>query len=167
MKDPCVAFRDSTDAKRKGKEEHTALVREEQGLVMQVLKAQKKELRQEGIRAGFKSAEATAADEAIARFFYANGLNFGAADCAVDSFYREMVTAIQAAPPSYIPPNPKALAGPLLESAHKKMTADIAARDADGELSLRFGTTYTSDGWDSCDNLPLINSSLNIPLSRA
>ena len=30
VKDPCVAFRDSTDAKRKGKEEHTALVREEQ-----------------------------------------------------------------------------------------------------------------------------------------
>lgn len=27
-----------------------------------------------------------------------------------------------------------------------------------GSLSQKFGVTYTSDGWDSCDKLPLINS---------
>eukprot|EP00966_Prymnesium_polylepis_P256415 5923707-Prymnesium_polylepis.1 len=34
----------------------------------------------------------------------------------------------------------------------------MRARDPDGILAERFGATYVSDGWDSCDNLPLINS---------
>ena len=38
------------------------------------------------------------------------------------------------------------------------MQDDITKRDEEGQLSRKFGVTYTSDGWDSCDNLPLINS---------
>jgi hypothetical protein len=158
VKDPCAAMRSHTESNRKGKVEHNTLVRAEQELALTAIKAQKREQRQQSIRAGFKSAEATAADDAIAHFFFANGLNFGAADCTTDSYYREMVVAIQAAPAGYVPPNAKALAGPLVERAHKKMLDGIDKRDADGELSRKFGCSYTSDGWDSCDNLPLINS---------
>ena len=158
VKDPCLAMRSKTDWKRKGKEEHTALVKEEQDQALRVMKAQKTQLRQEGIKAGFKSAESAYADQATARFFYANGLNFGAADVKPDSYYREMVEAIRATPVGWMPPNPQKLAGPLLDAADAQMKADLAARDKEGELSRRFGVTYTSDGWDSCDNLPLINS---------
>ena len=158
VRDFCVGLRSKVSAKRERKEEHTQLVVQEQDSALRVLKAQKTELRQQSIRAGFKSAESTFADQAIAKFFYANGINFAAADCSTDSYYREMVRAIQLAPASYVPPNPIALAGPLLPEAHNKMADDIEARDKDGELSRKFGVSYTSDGWDSCDNLPLINS---------
>ena len=158
VKDPCIALRTKTDGKRRSKEEHGTLVKEEQELQLRMVKFQKTELRQESLKAGFKSAESTCADNAVAKFFYANGLNFGAADCKVDSYYREMVRAIQAAPLSYVPPRPERLAGELLETSNTQMLADIAQRDKEGELSRKFGITYTSDGWDSCDNLPLINS---------
>ena len=158
VRDPCIAVRNSSDAKRVRKDEHGVLVFQEQEQAVRLLKAQKTELRQQSIRSGFKTAEATFVDQAIARFFYANGINFGAADCSTDSYYREMVRALQAVPSGYVPPNPKALAGPLLPEAHNKMVDDVEKRDADGELSRKFGCSYTSDGWDSCDNLPLINS---------
>ena len=130
VKDPCTAMRVHTDTRRKGKEEHTMLVKQEQDVAMRLMKVQKIELRQEGIKAGFKTAESALADQAIAKFFYANGLNFAAADCKADSYYREMVAAIRATPPTYVPPNPVRLAGPLMESAHRQMGADVAARDA-------------------------------------
>lgn len=158
VRDPCQALRSKTDGKRDRKDEHKLLVKQEQEQALRIVKAQKKEQRQESIRSGFKAAEATVADHSIARFFYANGINFGAADGSVDSYYREMVRAIQAAPEGYVPPNPKALAGALVVEEHNKMADDIEKRDAEGELSRKFGCSYTSDGWDSCDNLPLINS---------
>ena len=158
VKAPCVAMRATTESKRKGKDEHTALVMVEQDQALRMMKMQKTQLRQEGIKAGFKSAESACADQAIARFFYSNGLNFGAADVLPDSYYREMVRAIQATPPGYMPPNAQKLAGSLLDEAAATMKGDLAARDKEGELSRKFGVTYTSDGWDSCDNLPLINS---------
>ena len=69
-----------------------------------------------------------------------------------------MVRAIQLTAPSYVPPNRNALARTLLDEAHGRMQADIQTRDENCELSRKFGCAYSSDGWDSCDNLPLINS---------
>ena len=34
----------------------------------------------------------------------------------------------------------------------------MRARDPEGTLKEKCGSCYVSDGWDSCDNLPLINS---------
>ena len=158
IKKQCAALVASTATKRAGKTEHTMVVAEERDLQVRALKVQKVVLRQQGIKSGFKSAEATFADQAIGRFFFANGLNFAAADTTTESFYCEMVAAIQAAPPTYAPPNARALSGPLLDDAHAKMLEDVALRDDGCELSRKYGVTYTSDGWDSCDNLPLINS---------
>ena len=118
----------------------------------------KKEQRQVSLKDGFKMAEETAADMAVARFFYANGLNFVAADSRVDSYYREMCRAIRDAPDCWTPPTRQTLAGPLLTRCHEQMADDVERRDQEGDLSRKFGVTYTSDGWDSCDNLPLINS---------
>lgn len=115
-------------------------------------------LRQLGIKAGFQSAEALAADKAIGNFFYANGLSFRAADPASDSYYKEMVRAIQQAPVGYVPPNYHKLAGALLDTCHASMMDKINGRDRDGIKASKFGITYAQDGWDSVDHLPLINS---------
>ena len=69
-----------------------------------------------------------------------------------------MVDAIKGVRPSYVPPGRHKMAGSLLESVHMRMEADIHKREADGQLSERFGLTYTSDGWEDCNSTPLINS---------
>lgn len=61
--------------------------------------------------------------------------------------------------PSWLhPPNYHKLAGPQLDSCHAKMMASIKARDPDEILAQKFGVTYSQDGWESVDHLPLINS---------
>lgn len=104
------------------------------------------------------SAEVDAANKAIANFFYANALPFAAASSEQSSLYHKMVKAIKQTPANYVPPNEKKLAHELLDACHEDMWAKIEARDSDGTLSMKFGSTYVSDGWDSCDSLPLINS---------
>ena len=152
-------MRGATKAKRLEKAESQAMASEEQQLALQVAKAQKLELAQQSIKGSFKAAEATVADNAIAKFFYANGITFGAArDAGAGSYYYEMVRAIQAAPKNYVPPNARALAGPLIDVCHGQMLTEVAKRDEGGVISDKFGSTYTSDGCDSCDHLPLINS---------
>lgn len=69
-----------------------------------------------------------------------------------------MIRAIQAAPSSWVPPNCKKLAGPLLDSCWDSIQRDIKARDPNGELAKKFGISYTQDGWDAIDSAPLINS---------
>eukprot|EP00966_Prymnesium_polylepis_P304036 7024283-Prymnesium_polylepis.1 len=71
-----------------------------------------------------------------------------------------MVAAVQAAPAGYKPPDSRALGGPLIDVCHSQMRAEVAKRDEGGVISNKFGCTYTSDGWDSCDHLPLINSAI-------
>lgn len=110
------------------------------------------------MKAGFKQAATVLADEAVAKFFYATGVPFAAASSEAASYFREMVTAIQAAPSGYVPPGPHKLAGPLLESCYKHVHQEINARDAEGSLVAKYGSTYVSDGWDSVNHLPLVNS---------
>ena len=38
------------------------------------------------------------------------------------------------------------------------MCTNLKARDPHGQLAEKFGAAYVSDGWESCDHLPLINS---------
>ena len=51
-----------------------------------------------------KAAADEVADEAIAAFFYGNGLSFNVANDAPDSLYRNMVKAIKMTSPGYGPP---------------------------------------------------------------
>ena len=85
-------------------------------------------------------------------------MSFAAADTSAGSYYRIMVDAIKSVWPSYVSPGAQKLASSLLESVHMRMEADIRRRDAAGQLSERFGLTYTSDGWEDCTSTPLINS---------
>lgn len=71
--------------KRKAKLEQEDQVQKEATLLMEATKRQKAELKQQGIRSGFKSAEADMADHTIAQFIYANGLPFSIADTSPDS----------------------------------------------------------------------------------
>ena len=69
-----------------------------------------------------------------------------------------MVEAIKATKAGYIPPNYNKIAGSLLDDCHTHMETEIAKRDSAGQLSERFGITYTSDGWEDCNSMSLINS---------
>ena len=158
VKKSFVALCEKTAGKRAEKQEAAALVQAEQEVARRMVKAQKVEQRQQSVREGFVSADKTIADRAIAKFFYANAVSFSAADTQSDSFYREMVTAIQNAGAGYIPPNRAKLSGPLIDEVQAEMQSNIDRRDEDNAISDKFGMTYTQDGWESCDHLPLINS---------
>lgn len=148
----------NTVEKRKAKIDHMAVVAEENERTMNAMKVQKTLARQQGYKDSFKASEAQAADIAIGKFFYAQGISFNVASPEQDSYYRNMVRAIQAAPTNYIPPNRKALAGPLIDTCSDLLRQEIQARDPEETLAAKFGITYTQDGWESVDKLPLINS---------
>ena len=77
---------------------------------------------------------------AISKFWYANGLSFTAASAAEDSYYREMIEKIQAAPIGYVPPGRNKLAGPLLEECHNWMWKQLKDRDPNGSRTMQFGS---------------------------
>ena len=158
VKQPLQLLRAKTDKKRKVKEEHSKLVAVHADEALKEAKLVKAEQRQQSLGRSFGSAESEVADVAVARFFYANGLSFAAADNAPGSFYRQMVDALKATKSSYVPPNYNKIAGTLLDTCHKHMEAEVQKRDAGGKLSERFGLTYTSDGWEDTNHLSLINS---------
>lgn len=69
-----------------------------------------------------------------------------------------MIRAIKAAPSGYSPPSANKLSGPLLDEVFSNMEHLFHQRDPDRVLAAKFGCTYASDGWDSVDHLPLVNS---------
>ena len=115
-------------------------------------------LKQSGIKASLQETERAWADKCIAEFFYANAIPFGVASTDDTGLYRRMVSAIKAAPKAYIPPNKNKLGGVLLDTCFDGMWKQIQDRDPDGSLAYKYGATCVTDGWDSCDNLSLINS---------
>jgi len=151
-------LRVATEGKARGKREAALVQQEEVQIAAIQHDAEQKQLKQLCIRAGVHEAETDAADKAIANFFYANAIPFSVATSEPGSLYRQMVTAIQKAPPSYVPPTASKLGNELLDRCEADMWAKLKARDKDGQQALKFGSSYVSDGWDSCDSLPLINS---------
>ena len=115
-------------------------------------------MKQLGIKGSMQGAEAAWADKCIAEFFYANAIPFGAACTEPSGLYRRMISAIKATPAGYKPPNYNKLGGELLDSCYDGMWKSMKDRDPDGALMYKYGSTYVTDGWDSCDNLSLINS---------
>ena len=158
VKEAFGKLREETESKRSEKRELVVMATEEAALAKQEHETQQMVLKQQCIRAGIKSASTAAADLAIANFFYANAISFSAAHAEQDSLYRNMVRAIQAAPAGYIPPNDNKLSNELIDAGWDAMWHEMKARDPDGMIKNKFGSCYVSDGWDSCDNLPLINS---------
>ena len=120
--------------------------------------AERDVLRQAGIKASLQGAENAWADKCIAEFFYANAIPFSVADTASGGLYRRMVAAIKATPPGYKPPNYNKIGNRLLDDCYDDMWKTIKDRDPDGSLTFKYGSTYVTDGWDSCDNHSLINS---------
>ena len=158
VKGPVRTLREGTQKKRKVKEEHSKMIRVEADQALQEAKLLRAEKRQQSLGASFNAAQNDVADAAIARFFYSNGLSFSAADSKPGSYYTEMVAAIRNTTSNYVAPNANKIAGPLLESCHTHMEANIKERDAKGQLSERFGVSVTSDGWEDTNGLSLINS---------
>ena len=115
-------------------------------------------MKQTGIKASLQGAENAWADKCIAEFFYANAIPFSVADTASGGLYRRMVAAIKATPPGYKPPNYNKIGNRLLDDCYDDMWKTIKDLDPDGSLTYKYGSTYVTDGWDSCDNHSLINS---------
>ena len=143
VKKPFKELREGTTNKASEKWEVAVLQKEEAQIAALQHAANQQQLKQQCIRAGIHTAEVDAADKAIAKFFYANALPFGAASSEQDSIYREMVKAIEETPRNYVPPNSKKLGNELLDACDQDMWAKIKARDPDGEQALKFGSAYT------------------------
>ena len=158
IRDGFKVLREGTTSKAAGKRAAVTLAKDEAEIYQQRHQQAQSLLKQQGILAGLKTGQVAAADLAIANFFYAHAIPFSAASKEPTSLYRTMIQAIQQAPASYIPPNCDKLAGPLLDESYNAMWHQMRERDPDGTLKDKFGSCYVSDGWDSCDNLPLINS---------
>ena len=158
VKQPFRKIMIQTENLKEHKRQRDNLKQEEAQHLAAEHKEKQAKLVQQNIRTGFKSLEVYEADLAISKFWYANGLSFAAASAKEDSYYREMIEKIQAAPIGYVPPGRNKLAGPLLEECHNWMWKQLKDRDPNGSRAMQFGSCYVSDGWDSCDNLPLINS---------
>ncbi|KAL1515454.1 hypothetical protein AB1Y20_002079 [Prymnesium parvum] len=152
------ALRGASESKKGEKREAEAVAEEQAQMEKAAHRRQQLMLKQQCIRVGLQNSEAHAADIAIANFFYANAIPFSAASTESEALFRKMVSAIKSAPAGYIPPNHKKLSSSLLEECYNDMWANVRARDSDGTLAAKYGATYVSDGWDSCDSLPLINS---------
>jgi hypothetical protein len=153
-----LSLSEKTEGKRAEKRDIELMATEEAQLAAQDNAQRQAQLKQQCIKAGIKNMQVDATDLAIANFFYANAIPFSVASSEPDSLYRKMVSAIQAAPSGYVPPRFDKLAGPLLDESYNDMWGKLRARDPDGMLKTKFGSCYVSDGWESCDNLPLINS---------
>ena len=158
VKDAFGKLRDVTESKRSEKRDLQLMCTEQAQLAAKEHEVKQAVLKQQCIKAGIKSVQHSAADIAIGNFFYANAIPFSAASSEADSLYRTMVRAIQAAPDGYAPPNYQKLANELLTECYTSMWQEMDARDPTGQLKNKFGACYVSDGWDSCDSLPLINS---------
>ena len=96
VKKPFEVLVRQTECEHVQKWAYDNLVKEEADVAAQDHASKQARLKQVGIRAGLKSLEVDEADEAIANFFYANGLSFAAASTEQMSYYREMVKKIQA-----------------------------------------------------------------------
>lgn len=158
VKDMFKVVRVHSEGKRKAKQSALVLAAEEQEQAKAAYKEKQRKLVQQGMKASLKAAETEIADKLIAQFFYANALPFNTASSDPTSLYHQVVQAIKATPAGYVPPNAKKIAGPLLDECYDDLWQTIKARDPDGKLVSKFGAAYVSDGWDSVDKRPLINS---------
>ena len=151
-----MVLRNESEGKTAAKREAVVLAQEEAELEAEAHANEQKVLKQQKITTGLKTAQVAATDKSIAEFFYGNGIAFNAA--GDNELYRNMVRNIQKAPAGYVPPNNNKLAGPLLDECYDTMWRKLQARDPGDFLKEKYGSTYVSDGWDSIDHLPLINS---------
>ena len=155
------AFKELQDKSKSascGKREAEAVAAQEAEVFAKRFAAEQAVLKQTGIKASLQGAEKAWADRCIAEFFYANAIPFGVANTDPGGLYRRMVTAIKATPAGYKPPNYQRLGNELLDTCWDGMWKSIKERDPDGAMGRKYGASYVTDGWDSCDNLSLINS---------
>jgi len=158
IKNGFKALQERSKSMTLGKRQAATLAAEEAEIWAKKHASSQSLLKQSGIKASLQEAERAWADKCIAEFFYANAIPFGVAGTGEAGLYSRMVSAIKAAPKSYIPPNRHKLGGVLLDTCFDGMWKQIQARDPDGSQAYKYGATYVTDGWDSCDSRPLINS---------
>ena len=88
-------------------------------------------------------------DDQIAKFFYACNIPFNVAE------HPQWLKMIELLRPGYLPPNRKALAGPLLEKTHGEIELNMQEDLHQKEVTL------IQDGWSDIHNTPVIASSIH------
>lgn len=99
----------------------------------------------------FQKSSTDVVDEAIAAFFYACNIS---GNVIAHVKFKDMVRAIKAAPPGYLPPERHRLYGSLLDSVYEKTKRQLYPLQ---EAVMRECGTVCSDGWDSVTRDHLIN----------
>lgn len=120
VRDGFLALEEKTEGSKKRKTEHKTVIEDDRARQVQEQRNAQKKMLQQGLVTSLKAAEIAVADNAIAKFFYANGISFNVADEASGSYYHEMIQAIKATPSSYHPPGRRKIAGSLLDSCYKR-----------------------------------------------
>ena len=90
VKEGFKLLREATNSKRKLEEEAIVLREEERQHTAVAHEEAQAKLKQQYITVGLKTGQQAAADLAIARFFYANGISFSAANSTATGYFREM-----------------------------------------------------------------------------
>lgn len=103
------------------------------------------------LKKAFKMEARDIAKEKIARCLYAHGLPF---NLVRSPYWRDMVLAINSAPPGFTSPGYEKVRTTLLQKEKKSIEAQLKPiRDSWVET----GVSIVSDGWKDCKNRPLIN----------
>lgn len=90
------------------------------------------------------------ADEAVARFFYGNGIPL---NIAKSPFWADMVRAINEAPKGYEPPSSEKIKTTLLDKEKTKVDQELVCRK---QQWLTHGVSIVSDGWLNAKKEPFV-----------
>ena len=91
------------------------------------------------------------AEEALARFFYAEDIPHGKVE---SSFFHDMLKAVGQVGPSFKPPFPYQLQNKYLNTEIKVVERDLSHMK---EYCKTYGCTIVSDGWTDTRNSTIIN----------
>lgn len=98
-----------------------------------------------------------AADAALARAFYANGIPFSVIE---NKYFKEAIAAVVKVGPGYRPPGRRAISEGLLANEVVNVSCKLDSFKA--QLSIT-GATLVSDGWTNVQNRAIINFLLVTP----
>ncbi|WIA31485.1 hypothetical protein OEZ86_002378 [Tetradesmus obliquus] len=106
---------------------------------------------QRAIVRAFKRARSSAADKAIMKFFACEGIPFNKAR---SSWWRELISAVSAAGPGYVPPTYNAMRSTLLDNLKSSTESELLLFDMRSKDTM---VSLCSDGWTDVAKHPLLN----------
>ena len=107
---------------------------------------------QSSIESSISALQTHAVDDAIARFFYGENISLAAVE---SSLFKDMLSVMRLAPPTYKPPDRRRLGGDLLTATASQLRASTNL--VRSSILQMHGCTIMCDGWDDVTKHHLIN----------